>query len=70
MCGREYIVGHGQILFFYKKVKPKMLFEFAVIWIFLYSSFFIVFIFNFFSSVCFSLFLNVFFTPSPNQENP
>ena len=47
-----------------------MLFEFAVIWIFLYSSFFIVFIFKFFSSVCFSLFLNVFFTPSPNQENP
>ena len=58
----------SKVWFFNKKVKLKMFI--VVIWLSLYCLFFFAFIFQSFSSACFNLFLNVFFTPSPNQENP
>ena len=41
----------------------------AVIWLSSYSSFFFLFTFQFFSSVCFLLFFGFFCTPPHNQEN-
>ena len=48
-------------------LKPKM--YIVVIWLSSYSSFFFLFTFQCFSSVCFLLFFNVFCTPPHNQEN-
>ena len=52
----------SKIYFFMKKVKPKMLI--LVIWLTLYSSFFFVFIYKCFSSVCF-IFSSMFSVPLP-----
>ena len=41
----------------------------VVIWLSSYSSFFFVFTFQCFSSVCFPLFFDVFYTLPHNQEN-
>ena len=46
---------------------PKM--YIVVIWLSSYSSFFFLFTFQCFSSVCFLLFFDVFCTPPHNQEN-
>ena len=48
-------------------LKPKM--YIVVIWLSSYSSFFFLFTFQCFSSVCFLLFFDVFCTPPHNQEN-
>ena len=55
------------MFFLFFNLKPVM--YIAVIWLSSYSSFFFLFNFQCFSSVCFLLFFDVFCTPPHNQEN-
>ena len=58
---------YTKYIFFTYEVKPKMFI--GIIWLFLYSSFYFICVFQGLSSVCFILFLNVFCTPTHNQAN-